>query len=84
MEWQTAETLPDVMSRPGRCIIRVEGWRHHDGATWSRQWIDIVHTSSETRWGFRQRDITRIEHDGDMDGIDAITHWMPATFPAVS
>lgn len=83
MEWQPSDTLPDLMERPGRCFIRVEGWAEHSGVMWHRVWCDLVHTSSETHWGFRRSDMDRIKRDGDMVGIDRITHWMPAAFPAV-
>jgi hypothetical protein len=81
MEWQAADTLPDVMSRPGRCFIRVEGWKRHSDAVWHRVWCDLVNTSSETLWGFRWADMDRIQRDGDMDYIESITHWAPAAFP---
>jgi hypothetical protein len=83
MEWQSVETLPDVMNRPGRCFIRVEGYKAHSGQNWARVWCDLVHTSSETLWDFRKSDIERIRRDGDFDVIERITHWMPAAFPPV-
>lgn len=82
-QWLPGETLPSPERRPGRCFIRVEGWSAHDGGphTWERVHCGMASTSSETHWGFRKSDIYKIMKDGDMDGIDAITHWMPATFP---
>lgn len=82
MQWMPGDTLPDTMSRPGRCFIRVEGWKEHSGVTWARVWCDLVHTNNETHWGFRAADIDRMCRDGDMDGIERITHWAPGTFPA--
>ena len=83
MEWQPGDSLPPTMERPGRCFIRVEGFKEHSGVTWHRVWCDLVHTNSETGWGFRQSDMNRIFRDGDMDVITKITHWMPAKFPGV-
>jgi len=34
--------------------------------------------------GYRRDDIERIIKEGDMDGIDEITHWMPVRFPTVT
>lgn len=84
MRWMPANTLPDVMNRPGRCFIRVEGAKDHSGAKWHRVWTDLVHTTSETDWGFRRKDMIRIMQDGDMDYIERITHWMPAAFPPIA
>lgn len=84
MEWQAGNTLPDVMERPGRCFIRIEGAKQHSGALWHRSWTDLVHTTSETHWGFRRADMERMIKDGDMDYIERITHWMPAAFPSVA
>jgi hypothetical protein len=83
MEWQPVETLPDTMNRPGRCFIRVEGYQEHSGVCWARVWCDLVHTNSETGWGFRRADMDRIMRDGDMIVLERITHWMPAAFPQV-
>ena len=83
MEWMLGETLPEVMSRPGRCFIRIEGAKEHSGARWHRTWTDLVNTSSETHWGFRHADMARIMRDGDMDYIERITHWMPAALPPI-
>jgi hypothetical protein len=81
--WQPVDTLPDVMNRPARCFIRVEGWKQYAGEMWNRVWCDLVHTSSETQWGVRREDMDRIMLLGDMDRIDSITHWMPVRFPAL-
>lgn len=83
MEWRPGTELPEVSNRPGRCFVRVQGWQAHSGTTWVRFHCDLVYTSDDNKWGFRQEDIDRIMHDGDMDAIDAITHWMPVTWPNV-
>lgn len=83
MQWRPASELPDVMRRPGRCFVRVEGWRFHSGEKWARVYCGSARTSSETPWGFCAEDIQRLMSDGDMTGIDAITHWMPAKFPEI-
>ena len=76
--WQPIETLPDMEHRPGRMLIRATGWKSDSGAgiTFAREWIDAVCTSNVTHLGIRYADIVKIMKDGDMDGIDAITHWM--------
>lgn len=83
MMWQAADTLPELDKRPGRCFIRVEGYQEHSGVCWKRDHCDLVHTSSETGWGFRQADMDRIMRDGDMVVIERVSHWMPAKFPEI-
>lgn len=82
--WRQFSECPEVMKRPGRCFVRVEGWKEHSGSLWHRSHCGLAGTSSETVWGFRQKDIDRLMEDGDMDGIDEFTHWMPAVFPRVT
>jgi hypothetical protein len=81
--WRPFEELPEPGNRPGRMFVRVEGWKTHSGATWYRMHCDLVCSRIGNRWCIRQEDIDRIMRDGDMDGIDRITHWMVAQFPAV-
>jgi hypothetical protein len=50
---------------------------------WHRVYCGSVCTSAESDWGFSIKDLERIMEDGDMLGIDRITHWMPAQFPSV-
>ena len=84
--WQPIDTLPEMEKRPGRMIIRVEGWKTHDWGTimFARVYYDTAGISNETHWGFRQSDLDRIMKDGDMDGIDAITDWHPLPPPKES
>lgn len=81
--WRPIAELPAFDDQPCRQFIIVEGWSMHDGRPhkWARRWADTAYIDKNTRWGYRQSDIDRIMKDGDMDGVDAITHWMPAQFP---
>ena|ERR1700687_3546877 len=89
LRWQPISERPDFMEQPGRQFIRVEGWSNHTGGniTWHRTWSGIAwirpQGHPEEMHGYRREDIRRIMKEGDMDGIDEVTHWMPVRFPTV-
>lgn len=88
MHWLPISERPEFMHCPARQFIRVEGWRTHSGNTWMRTYHGVAFARPEgaldEMHGYRREDIERIMKEGDMDGVDEITHWMPARFPTVS
>jgi hypothetical protein len=84
MRWLPFDSLPPDGERPGRIFVRVEGWRTHHGSTWYRAYCHIARTQNGAGLdAIMDKDRSRIMRDGDMDGIDRITHWCAARFPAV-
>lgn len=84
MNWLTSAELPPFDERPGRHFVRVEGWKEHSGTLWPRVWFDVAFIRREDQpdgvRGYRRSDMDRIMRDGDMDVIEAVTHWAPASF----
>ena len=79
MEWQSTATLPvDFGEWPSRQFILVQGWKAHSGIIWKRSHWDVSFVRSTDPHHYRAEDMERIRRDGDMDGIDAVTHWAPA------
>lgn len=82
--WKPTSELPPWDQRPGRHFIRVEGWKQHSGSCWHRLHFDVAWIRRDdlpdSVLGYRREDMDRIMRDGDMDGIDAVTHWAPADF----
>jgi hypothetical protein len=84
MRWLPFDALPPDGERPGRIFVRVEGWRRHSDITWYREHCGMARTQNGAGLdAIMDEDRSRIMRDGDMDGIDRITHWMPARFPGV-
>lgn len=82
--WRPFEELPPDGERPGRIFVRVEGWRSHSGVTWHRVYCHIARTQNGAGLdAIMGDDRARIMVDGDMDGIDRITHWAAAQFPPI-
>ena len=81
-QWQPWATIPPSWEgRPRLCFVHVIGVSFSRGIPFHREWTDVVHASSETKWGFRMEDMIRIQQDGDMDVIECIKHWMPLPEP---
>lgn len=82
-QWRT-DVLP-FDQRPGRQFILVEGFKAHSGVLWNRVWADVAYIRREDRpdsfLGYRREDMDRIRRDGDMDGVEKILGWLPASFP---
>lgn len=79
--WQPFSTL-DAMpwdQRPGRIFARFTGWKEHSGVTWAREHADLVWTRKDQPFHIAPDDRKRVMQQGDMDGIDGIAAWMPAT-----
>jgi len=78
-EWQTVDTLPPPMQRPGRVFVIVEGSQFHSGINWHRRYAGLATTNNE---GFDKADIEWIESKDHMDpGTGVVTHWMPWCLP---
>lgn len=81
--WRTDE-LP-FEKRPSRQFILVEGWKEHSGQLWNRLYADVAFIRRDDQpdslLGYRREDIERILRDGDMDGIQKVLGWLPASFP---
>jgi len=90
MRWLPMSEQPEFMHRPHRQFIRVEGWSNHTGdwIVWHRTYCGVAFIRPdghpEELHGYRREDIERIMKEGDMDGVDEVTHWMPAIFPTVT
>jgi hypothetical protein len=84
MNWLTSAELPPFDKRPARHFIRVEGWKEHSDGLWHRVWFDVAFICREDQpdsmLGYRRSDMERIMRDGDMDCIEVVTHWAPASF----
>lgn len=86
-EWQPIETQPEFNHRPIWQFVRLEGWKEHSGTRWHRVCFgtaSILREDNATSlFGYRDIDIFRLMHDGDMDDA-RVTHWKPAeyAFPA--
>lgn len=87
LRWIPMTYPVDGEHRAPRQFIRVEGWSNHTGGniTWHRLWCGIAWTrpigERDELHGYRRQDIEQIMKEGDMDGIDRITHWMPVVWP---
>lgn len=81
--WRTDELPFD--QRPGRQFILVEGFKEHSGRLWNRVWADVAFIrrgdQPDSLLGYRLEDMERIRRDGDMDVIEKVLGWLPASFP---
>jgi hypothetical protein len=79
--WRTDELPFD--NRPMRQFIVVDGWKEHSGVLWHRRYADLAYIrrddQPDSMLGYRREDMERIMRDGDMDGIEAVVGWRPAT-----
>lgn len=74
-KWFPVDKISDNELRPSRQFIRVEGWKEHSGASFSRSYCGDAYVSLNHHLGYREEDLKKIMKDGDLDGIDKVTHW---------
>ncbi len=79
--WRPFSERPDAMNMPGRQVIFVEGWKEHSGTIWLRCGWGVVGADATGPHGYSRRSIGALMESLDMDGIDRVTHWMPAVLP---
>lgn len=79
--WRPFSERPDAMNMPGRQVIFVEGWKEHSGTIWHRCGWGVVGADATGPHGYSRRSIGALMESLDMDGIDRVTHWMPAVLP---
>lgn len=81
-DWLPIETLPPWDERPGTMFVRLEGYKTHGGAAWSRVGWGIASITKDGRFGFYTDDIAHIVQRSDMDYDDCkVTHWAPLQQP---
>jgi hypothetical protein len=88
MKWIPVSERPVFDKQPIRQFIRIEGERYHSDVYWARVWCGEAFIrpdgADDGFEGYRLSDMKRLCQDGDMDLISAkVTHWMPASFPAL-
>lgn len=81
--WRT-DVLP-FEDRPTRQFVLVEGFCEHGGRLWNRTWCDLATIRPDDHpdsvLGYRREDMERIMRDGDIDCIESVLGWLPASFP---
>jgi hypothetical protein len=82
-QWLPMSERPDFMHQPGRQFIFAVGWKQHSGGVWDRRGWGLAWIRPADPFGYRREDIERLMVEQDMDGIEDVTHWMPAVLPPV-
>lgn len=82
-EWRT-DVLP-FEHRPSRQFVLIEGFRSHSGQLWQRMWADVAFIrrddQPDSMFGYRREDMERMMRDGDIECIERVVGWLPASFP---
>lgn len=86
--WRPISERGPVDGQPYRQFVRIIGSRTHHGYTWGRIYCGEAFTrpsgAPDEMLQYRRDDIRRLCEHGDIDLWTAeVTHWMPATFPAI-
>ena len=82
-EWRPFSEIPEWDHRPGRQFVRLEGYTAHSDLKWRRLITGDARLDRGGPFGYAQEDIERLMRIGDMEVLEAVTHWMPYSLPDI-